>query len=281
MEQQQSRMDWFPTDKVLQKWNVGSFQSESQTDSTKDYQRWVLNYDASYLGFYQPKYFWWHHCLPTFSVLIIFGDQLYSLHKKKMPQEWEMKWELYLHVLHWHSHYYIDTGVTCNSQHMYFITGKCWRSFADRELNHYLLKWDSLPQASTILNVGVKIQLVLQDFFCSPQYHYLHHVIQSHLQQLLKRGEINSTFKLLLSLLPAERTCTIAWDTQLLDNSAYMRSISTKLSLFLNFPISKILTVVPSNAKGVVYGLIIKVFWKYGWKLPLIWKLFGLCLTLI
>lgn len=78
-------------------------------------------------------------------------------------------------------------------------------SFADRELNHYLLKWDSLHQASTILNVGVKIQLVLQDFFCSPQYHYLHHVIQSHLQQLLKRGEMNSTFKLLLSLYYLQR----------------------------------------------------------------------------
>lgn len=128
-------MDCFPTDKVLQKWNVGSFQSESQKHFI--YWLWVPNYDSSYIKKYsyisisQNIFGDYTTVCPPFR----FWSSLetsYTLHIKKIPQKWEMKWELCLHDLHWHSDSYIDTGVICSSQHVCFVTGKCWHTRVQR-----------------------------------------------------------------------------------------------------------------------------------------------------
>lgn len=76
------------------------------------YQLWVPYSDSSCLSLYQPKYFWWlHHCLPTFSVLIIFGDQLFSLHKNNTTEMGNEMGALFTWItltqsqLYWHRNY--------------------------------------------------------------------------------------------------------------------------------------------------------------------------------
>ena len=186
-------------DKVLQKWNVGRFQSESQGTSLSNSESLTI------LKLF--KLLWAKIFLVTTSLLphLFCSAHLwrpaivYTLHIKKIPQKWEIKWELCLYELHWHSHSYTDIGDIFNSQHILRNREVLTRSSADRESNHYL-KLDSFHQDSTVLSVGVQTKLAPQDFGCSLQHNHLYHVIQSHLQQLLKRGEVNRTFKVLLSL---------------------------------------------------------------------------------
>lgn len=92
------------------------------------YQLWVPYSDSSCLSLHQPKYFGDYTTVCPPSLFWSSSETSYTLYIKIIPQRWEMKWELCLHELHWRSHNYIDTGVICNSQHMYFITGKCWHT---------------------------------------------------------------------------------------------------------------------------------------------------------